>query len=414
VTDRELFDICSNKKFKTWQQLAEEIGYRNGDALRQKYRKLELQGFKIDSPDIEHSVSINSDASQISSTLIKMSAEECKDQNFVMKSHGYDPIEWEIVSAKSSVWNQNGNESGMVELYSSRINVKPRKGNISFDEIERHFNEMQSNCKQRDISYMIYPNDGDLYMLEIPIMDLHFGKLGWNKEVGEDYDHKIARDRMIGVVTDIIRRIQPFNVDRIIFPIGQDFFNFDDSIGNTTAGTRQDSDMRWQKMFLEGVDILVECIDMLSMIAPVEVFYVPGNHDKTLSFYATNYIGAWFRNETSVKVNTDPKSRKYVEYGNVLIGFSHGDSEKKRIEGIMQVEARESWGRTLFHEWHLGHLHCESSKENNGIIFRRISSITGTDAWHFESGYIGAIKKAQAFLWHKEYGLVQILNSVIK
>ena len=80
----------------------------------------------------------------------------------------------------------------------------------------------------------------------------------------------------------------------------------------------------------------------------------------------------------------------------------------------MQVEASEDWGKTKYHEFHLGELHHERVREEGGIIFRRISSITATDAWHMEKGYKGAVRKAQAFVWDKKEGLITIINSTVK
>ncbi len=51
------------------------------------------------------------------------------------------------------------------------------------------------------------------------------------------------------------------------------------------------------------------------------------------------------------------------------------------------------------------------SSTKNGIIFRRINAITGTDAWHSEHGFVGATRQAQGFLWHKTLGLQAVLNS---
>ena len=79
----------------------------------------------------------------------------------------------------------------------------------------------------------------------------------------------------------------------------------------------------------------------------------------------------------------------------------------------MQVEAREAWGRTKYHEMHMGHLHSEQTKETNGIIFRNLSSFTGTDNWHHQNGYVGAVKKCQSFLWDKKKGLRTIFISSI-
>ena len=100
-------------------------------------------------------------------------------------------------------------------------------------------------------------------------------------------------------------------------------------------------------------------------------------------------------------------------YVNSLLGFSHGDKEKKRISGIMQIEARQAWGRTLYHEFHLGHLHSEQTIEENGVIIRHLPSITGTDAWHHESGFVGAVRKCTCSLWDKECGLDSTFNIVI-
>ena len=96
------------------------------------------------------------------------------------------------------------------------------------------------------------------------------------------------------------------------------------------------------------------------------------------------------------------------------MGFTHGDKEKNRIGGLMQIEAREAWGRTKYHEIHTGHWHSEQiTKESGGVIIRSLSSFTGSDLWHNESGYVGAIKKCQSFLWDKNKGLKSIIVSTI-
>jgi len=359
-------------------------------------------------------IEINKDGSNTSEKIIQMSNSESKDVNFLLKIHGYCNKTWEIVSAKSSIWDVNSKESGTKKLYSSKIIVKPKTNIMSMEEIKldlkEHFISFSENYSRPFIKKISHKSDK---MLEIPIMDLHLGKLGHKDETGENYDHKIAEQRFLQIINDIIERTKHYNFEKIIFPIGQDFFQFNSIESETVAGTRVDSDVRWYKLFLKGVDLLVKSIELLSEVSNVEVFYVPGNHDKSVSYYALNYIYAWFRNNQRVSVDLSPSCRTYKEYGNSLVGYSHGNFEKKKISNIMQVEAREQWGRTKYHEFHLGHYHSEITKEENGLIIRHISSVTGTDAWHNESGFIGAVKKAQAFIWDKEYGLTDILHSII-
>ena len=172
-------------------------------------------------------------------------------------------------------------------------------------------------------------------------------------------------------------------------------------------------DGRWEKIFTEGVEFLVWAVAELRRLAPVDIFYIPGNHDKMLSYCAVVTLAHAFSKAEGVTVDLSPTPRTYRGFGKCLVGFSHG-KEGKRIEKLMQVEQPKMWGKSLWREYHLGDKHSEKVWEDGGIIFRRISSITSTDGWHADSGFKGAIRKAQAFEWDKELGLINIQNSVVR
>ena len=286
------------------------------------------------------------------------------------------------------------------------LRIVPSIENIAVD-----FEKLQSNYKPLEFRYTDLNLKDNI--LEISITDLHMGKLAWGKESGEDYDTKIARKRFLSAINDILSRTKDSKFHKIIFPVGNDLLNSDTTGGTTTAGTPQSNDSRWQKLFFDVTHALIEAIDILSSVAPVEIFWIPGNHDTMSSFYTLNYLSAWYKESKCVSIDISPTPRKYVEFGNCLIGFSHGSGDSKRIPQLMQVEAREAWGRTLYREFHLGDLHHEIVKENGGLTIRRLSSLTATDGWHAEKGFVGAIQKAQAFVWNKERGLLNIINSPI-
>ena len=251
-------------------------------------------------------------------------------------------------------------------------------------------------------------------LLEVPIMDLHLNKLAWNQETGEDYDSKIATERFKTTIMQIKRKVANKEYERIIFPVGNDFFNIDNPSKTTTGGTPQDSDSRWAKMFMTGVELLIWGITQLEEIAPVYAFLVPGNHDFTTSFYAICTTAMYFKDSKNVIIDTNPQSRKYIWFGNSLIGFTHMDKEGKRLEGNMQIEASEAWGQTKYREWHGGHLHSEHTREANGIKIRNLSSPTASDFWHTTSGYVGSIAETQIFTWDKLLGLEEIQYIVIE
>lgn len=355
------------------------------------------------------SIDINKDGTHKSTRLLRMAEEQTKDPEYLLKAHGYCSKSWELVSARNNIWNVYSKQDGVQTLYSSTILAKPIHDNISLAELDEHFEQLSKHYSPPAHSPVKIVNSGRL--LEIQLADLHTGKFAWAGETGESYDYKIARKRFIHVINDIITRAQ--KPEKILFIFSNDYFHYNNIDNSTVRGTRQDTDTRWQKLFTTGIEMLVEAIDLLSQLAPVETLYVGANHDKMTSYYAINYLYAWYRNNPNVTVDIDPRSRKYYEWGKCLIGFAHGDTEKKRIGGIMPVEAREAWGRTLWHEIHLAHYHSEKAREENGVIIRNVSSITGTDSWHYESGFVGAVKKCQSFVWDKELGLMDVIHSVV-
>lgn len=365
--------------------------------------------------DYNTETTINKDGTYSSKRLLVMNDSESKNPDFILKAHGFEPDLWKIVSLRNNIRQVISKQDGVVTLYASFLTVKPTT-ELTLNQINKFYDELiQKDNRPKINKYTTATTaTSDKVMVEVPIVDLHFGKLSFSEDVYEPYNYNLAMDRFNYVIDDVIENVKHLNIEKIIFPIGSDFFHIDNVNRTTTAGTQQDCDLSPQLIFKYGVECLIDGINKLSQLAPVEVFCVNGNHDFLTSYHAICSLWCYYHNNENVYVNRDTSPRKYIEYGNSLIGFAHGDKEKKRIEGIMQVEAREAWGRTIYKEFHLGHLHSEQVQETNGIIIRNLSSVTGTDLWHHNSGYVGAIKKSQTFVWDKEYGLKTIINTIIK
>lgn len=244
------------------------------------------------------------------------------------------------------------------------------------------------------------------FIVEPNIFDLHLGKLSWRPETGEDYDYKIARERFRYVTNDIYHRAKELPVERFLYPFGSDFWHIDNKKGHTNSGTPMDYDSRLQKLHRIGRELLIESIDAYSEIAPVDVVLVAGNHDEEIAFHVMEVLAAWYRNSERVKVWTNIRQRKYVEFGVNLIGYDHGAYGFKKLPAIMSVEAPQAWARTKQREWHTGHLHSMYVKEEPGVTVRRLPSITATDAWHDKEGFVGALCRSQTFIWCRGDGLV--------
>src|SRR5690606_19079944 len=123
----------------------------------------------------------------------------------------------------------------------------------------------------------------------------------------EDYDLKIAEKRVKEAVKDLLSRVNIATIHRILLPIGNDLINIDNRYNTTFAGTPQDSDCRYMKIIKIVKRILIEVIDELSMIAPVDVIVVPGNHDTTSSFMMGEILEAFYHKNELVNIDNAPK-----------------------------------------------------------------------------------------------------------
>lgn len=265
-------------------------------------------------------------------------------------------------------------------------------------------------------------------MLEISIFDLHLGKLAWGGETGENYDTKIARERFLYSIETLLKRASGFEYSRILFPVGSDFLNSDTIFNTTTKGTHQDEDLRWKKTFKLATELLVDGINLMKLKGvPIDVIIVPGNHDFERNYYVGSVLEAWFKDDVMVNVDNSAPVRKFYKFGKVLLGFTHGSEEKESSLPLIMAtdfQSKKYWSETVFHEWHLGHQHRKKTlkfnvidnknrvlSEDLGVTVRYLSSLTGTEEWHYQKGYIGSIKAADAFIWNDELGLIAELTS---
>ncbi len=321
----------------------------------------------------------------------------------MVKLFKVDPKKWECTSYRANQWDVTAKIEGTMVTHTNfgaMAKFKPlHKIELVPEDLTWLFEMAKEAAYTSPLPELNHIKSDNVLVL--PIFDAHIGKLAWGKETGENYDIKIGVARYRQTVIDLVKRADAVGFSEIIFPVGNDFFQVDDDQSATTKGTRVDSDIRWKKLFRIGVNLLKETINYCSTFAPVDVILVQGNHDNKMSFYAFETLRGWYDKHQYVTIDEDIRTRTYRQVGVNLLGFTHGDKEKDRLFEIMQSEARKMWGRTLYAEWIIGHLHHSMVKEKQGVRVRVVSSITGKDAWHYESGY-GSLTAAQAIIYNKK------------
>lgn len=241
------------------------------------------------------------------------------------------------------------------------------------------------------------------------LVDLHFGKLAWSQETGEDYDLKIAERVYLDAVADLLQRSKGHGIGEFLMPLGSDFLHIDNAGGTTTAGTPQDVDGRLAKILETAEMAVVRAVEMMLGRGDVTVRWVPGNHDRLLSYCLARTIAAYFRNRSGITVDVAPTHRKYHRFGRTLIGLTHGNEEKHaNLPIIMATERPTDWAETTCREWHVGHEHRSrklehlSTDTHGGVPVRVLRSLSAVDAWHHRKGFVGTTRSAEAYLYDQD------------
>ena len=248
------------------------------------------------------------------------------------------------------------------------------------------------------------------------VQDLHIGLLSYGKETGEDYNVEIAKEYLNNTISDVVERCKNRKFKRILFVSLGDILHVDNQQNTTTKGTRQDVDTRVTKMFDEALNLMINCVKTLGEIAPVEVINTVGNHSQTLDYCLFKALECAYKNDENVKFFISPNPRKWNRYGNVLIGWAHGDMKAKNVTEWIQSEASKDWGLTKYRECHMGHLHSTQTLQKiedsmSGLIVRYLPTLCASSAWEHHEGYSKHPKTLISFVWNEDKGLREMWYS---
>lgn len=314
------------------------------------------------------------------------------------------------VANKWQVWSKDAEGGGYRDLWQVKAWFRRRVPHATLDARDWYARELDSLTRDRPVfrgAAKAQPKGK--HLLEISIFDLHLGKHAWHEETGYgDYDLQIA-DGLLHDAINYLYDVAPAqSIGRVLLPIGNDLYHIDTVMGTTTAGTPQDVDGRWQKIWRTGFRTYAAAIERIASCCCVDVVIVPGNHDFMSCFYLGETLAAHFKDHPNVTVDNRANPVKYYRYGVTQLGFAHGKGKgwRKPEEMAMRMARDVGVQDSRFQEWHLGHLHHHQTKESFGVVCRTLPSLTPPDAWHASEGYVGNRRAAVAFLYHETRGPV--------
>ena len=376
-------------------------------ALREldKLRRGVISAPKQPNAQFEKLTSIADDI-KISERLITCTAEDIKNPDYLLQAHGFNPKQFKIVNAASYIWRTSSEKEGV--CYSSKITVRPNKGTENLlDTIEKFL----STYKGPVIPLPSYEPVASSKALEVCFPDLHFGLEANSLEGAEDFNSEVLYKRMSLATASILEQIKSFNgdLDSIYLSFIGDIMDYDTAKKTTTAGTPRFESGVFERDYNIALDCLSNLIYAISThtTCPIHIIYVTGNHDELLGYTILRTLQAIYGNNKRFIFDINQRSRKFVVIGKNLIGYTHGQMDKKRINQWLYVDAKPYISNVDRIEMHVGHLHHEVTSDENGVVLRYLPTIAGKSQWEYNNGY-NSYRNLLTFTWDLNTGLDSI------
>lgn len=344
----------------------------------QRYRGVQTQSKHNKVKDVQRGTEIvlNKDGSQSSSTTLQMTSEQAKDPDFVLRAHGFDPSEWDIISARNNFWQQNSQDNGLIDLYQSKITVKPRKDNSIQMAIERLTHEVKPLHVESHIDPSRQNN------LVIPLADLHFGIL--------KIDH--IQDKIAELLDIISLGYKTIVIEEIGDTLHSDKINSTETVSGTILeDVNMPNAIDEAMMFMETI-----VTEALKHANSVYIKSVGGNHDFDMSYMFMLWVKEHFK-QAKVDVNNNYRTAYLLDH--VLVSIQHGDVNKRIPGQILATEHKHMWGVASTVEIHTGHLHFDKTIDENGVILRQFSTPKPTDKWEKKNAFVGSSKLLHALVY---------------
>ena len=246
----------------------------------------------------------------------------------------------------------------------------------------------------------------DVVDIEISIADFHLAK----KYVDGDNSPEHRALKYFKFAESLVTKVNSiYSIDRIIFPISNDFFHTDNYHNQTTNGTPQDVILDYASEYELGFALLVDTISMLKLYAnSVEVVLVQGNHDRTKSYYLAHALDVYFSKEADITFNREHSVIKAAVLGSTFIGWHHGNCKIEDLPLLFAThpEYGQYFGSAKYREVHTGDKHHYMAKEVKGVRIQQMPSLSGTDRWHLDNNYVHNIRAALALVYDPEKGKI--------
>jgi hypothetical protein len=353
-----------------------------------------LNQLKNNNVDYQSSRKVNNETGTIESILIL--SYEPKDDIELARLHKINLDKYIITNYWSKLL-PNGK-------FTSSVFSKLKKPNdYTPEDFAKFLVDYKSNYKEQ-----VQPKNerAKVIDVEISLSDYHLAK----RHIDGDNSPSKRCKRYFKAATSLIYDVKAlYDIDKIIFPISNDFFHTDNYQHQTTNGTPQDTIIDYADEYELGFSLLVETITMMKKVSnKVIVVLVQGNHDKTKSYYLAHALEVYFAADPNIIFNREHSVVKAVVLGNTFIGYHHGNCKIEDLPLLFAThpEYSQAFGNATYREVHTGDKHHYMAKEIKGVRIQQMPSLSGTDRWHSDNNFVHSVRAALALVYDKDLGKI--------
>ena len=340
---------------------------------------------------------------EVTSTKL-ISQSDLASEESILLSHGINPEEFTLTSHRQSKWDNAGGE----QRYSSRVTVKPKKLEITQEELLDKILSKIDKLEPYKIERIDTIKDKIKHKektLVIPLYDLHFQ---YTTEEQKIYTEEFYYDVFLKKVVNILLSEQP---EDVVIIFGGDALEHDNFVFTTESGTRTDDtelDQDYVALF-NFLDALISTILYYGQ-SGVSFLYVRGNHSPSMDWALSHALKQKYSTELGVKFDLSLDTLKHITVYDSFIGLKHGhiNAREREADTLVYLNPKE-YAECKYHYMFTGHYHRikEYVVDKSSIYYIQFPSPAINNNWAKDLQFNSQFSGLRIMLFEPNQGITQ-------
>jgi len=329
----------------------------------------------------------------------------------ILEAMDLSPELFEIANCKKSRWEAQAKGGDVIQMESFKVSCSRKKHELTSEEravtVQKAIDEGKKLINYNPVmTFVSQETHNRLGVFQV--CDCHFGAYCSKREHGIDWGPKECKEDLGFITDNAIAFLKSEPVDGLIIAMTGDALNSDTITHTTAHGTPQfDGLLHHSELVKEYFYMMCDVIDKFSnaLKIKINVLHTVGNHDTKTVYDLIMMLRIRYDNDPNVIILDELNTRKYREYGNNLLMFTHGQSEGKRVKSAPLNEASAAVGRTKVTYVITEHTHQYRIEPDGRTIQIVGSTIAPPGTWTKDSAYVGGRRGGQLLIFDKKYCL---------